>query len=373
MVYDVQWRYRMEVNDSLRLIVLNNCSTLGYKVNESINKTRQTHSSYIVPIRENRFSNGEGKIVIEETVREKDVYILSDVGNHGCTYEMFGNQNVMGPDEHYQDIKRVISAIKGHTSSITVVMPLLYASRQHKRKGRESLDCAVALQELEALGVKAIITFDAHDPNVQNAVPCLPFENFYPTNSILKDFINNETIDFHKLIVVSPDTGAMDRARYYADMLKCDVGMFYKRRDLSKVVNGKNPIVAHEYMGTDVAGKNIIIVDDMIASGDSILEVAKELKNRKAENVYLVATFSLFTNGIKSFEDAYAEGLFNKLYSTNLSYVPEYIKQEPWFKDVDCSIQLANIIDTINKKQSISHLLNGKQEILELLNSKINV
>lgn len=362
----------MEVNDSLRLIVLSNCAKLGESVNENVNKIRGTYDNYIVPIKENRFSNGEGKIVIEETVREKDVYILSDVGNYGCSYEMFGYKNIMGPDEHYQDIKRVISAIKGHASSITVVMPLLYASRQHKRKGRESLDCAVALQELEALGVKSIITFDAHDPNVQNAVPCLPFENFYPTNAILNDFIETEKIDFRKLIVVSPDTGAMDRARYYADMLKCDVGMFYKRRDLSKVVNGKNPIVAHEYMGTDVTGKNIIVVDDMIASGDSMLEVASELKKRHAESVYLVATFALLTSGIKHFEQAYNDGLFNKLYSTNLSYVPENTKAQPWFKEVDCSIQLANIIDTLNKKQSITHLLNGKEKILELLNKKNN-
>ena len=360
----------MEVNDSLRLIVLSNCDNLGKKVNDNINKIRGTYDNYIVPISENRFSNGEGKIVIKETVRQKDVYILSDTGNYGCTYEMYGYKNIMGPDEHFQDIKRVISAIKGHASSISVVMPLLYASRQHKRKGRESLDCAVALQELEALGVKNIITFDAHDPNVQNAVPCLPFENFYPTNSILKDFINTENIDFHELIVVSPDTGAMDRARYYADMLKCDVGMFYKRRDLSKVINGKNPIVAHEYMGTDVCGKNIIIVDDMIASGDSILEVAREVKAKKAKNVYLVATFSLFTSGVENFEKAYADKIFDKLYSTNLSYVPDDIKKHYWFKEVDCSTQLANIIDTLNKKQSISHLLNGKEEILELLISK---
>jgi ribose-phosphate pyrophosphokinase len=359
----------MEVND-LRLIVLNNCMELGKQVNEHINIMRGTDVSYIVPIDEIRFNNGEGKIIIKETIREKDVYILSDVGNYSCTYEMFGYENHMGPDEHFQDIKRVISAIEGHTSSITVIMPLLYASRQHKRKGRESLDCAIALQELEALGVKEIITFDAHDPNVQNAVPCLPFENFYPTNYILKEIISNEKIDFSELIVISPDTGAMDRARYYADMLQSDVGMFYKRRDLSKIVNGKNPIVAHEYMGTDVAGKNVIVVDDMIASGDSILEVARELKNKKAKNVYLVSTFALFTSGIDNFEKAYKEGVFDRLYSTNLTYTPDLIKQAEWFHLVDCSFQIAEIIDTINKKQSISPLLDGKQEIIDLLKNK---
>lgn len=360
----------MVVNDNLRLIVLNNCKELGNKINEYINIMRGTDTNYIVPTDEVRFNNGEGKILIKETIREKDVYILSDIGNYSCTYKMFDYENHMGPDEHFQDIKRVISAIEGHTSSIKVIMPLLYAARQHKRRGRESLDCAIALQELEALGVKEIITFDAHDPNVQNAVPCLPFENFYPTNYILKEFIDAEKIDFKKLIVVSPDTGAMDRARYYADMLKCDVGMFYKRRDLSKVVNGKNPIVAHEYMGTEVTGKNIIVVDDMISSGDSMLEVARELKQKQAKNVYLVCTFALFTSGTENFEQAYKEGVFDRLYSTNLTYTPDLIKKAKWFHMVDCSIQLAEIIDTINKKQSISPLLDGKQEIIELIKNK---
>lgn len=355
------------LNDSLRLIVFNNCKELGEKVNRHINIMRGTDINYIVSIAETRFNNGEGKVVIKETVREKDVYILSDIGNYSCTYEMFGFKNHMGPDEHFQDIKRVISAMEGHTSSITVITPLLYAARQHKRKGRESLDCAIALQELEALGVKEIITFDAHDPNVQNAVPCLPFENFYPTNYILKDFMKNEKVDLKELIVVSPDTGAMDRTRYYADILKCDVGMFYKRRDLSKVVDGKNPIVAHEYMGTKITDKDVIIVDDMISSGDSMLEVAYKLKRKKAKNVYIITTFALFTNGIDKYEKAYKKGIFKKVYSTNLTYTSNILKQKEWFRIVDCSMQLAEIIDTINKKQSISPLLDTKREIMELL------
>ena len=243
------------VSDSLRLIVFDNCKEFGNLVNEHLNKIRGTNSNYIVPIKECRFSNGEGKIQICETIRSKDLYIISDIGNHSITYNMFGYTNHMGPDDHFQDIKRVISAIKGHAKRINLIMPLLYSSRQHKRDSRESLDCAVALQELQNLGVHSIMTFDAHDPNVQNAVPFMSFENFYPTHTILDDFIDNEDIDLNNILLVSPDAGAMKRNIYYANMLKADVGMFYKRRDLTKVIDGKNPIVAHEYSGRDVARK----------------------------------------------------------------------------------------------------------------------
>jgi ribose-phosphate pyrophosphokinase len=354
-------------DDSLRLIVMNNCSEFGKMVDEKIRKERGVSNSYIVPIVESRFSNGEGKVVIKETIRNKDVYIISDVGNHSCTYEMFGYTTHIGPDEHFQDIKRVISAIRSHASHITVVTPLLYASRQHKRKGRESLDCAVALQELEKLGVDSIITFDAHDPNVQNAIPCSPFENFYPTNVVLSHIIKKEKINFNNTIVVSPDTGAMDRARYYADMLKCNVGMFYKRRDLSRLIDGKNPIIAHEYLGPEIEGKNIIVVDDMIASGGSILEVAEELKKRGAKKVYLIATFSLFTSGIEIFNKAYKEKIFDKIYTTNLSYILDAAKENKWLEIVDCTSYLADIIHTLNRKESISPLLNGKEIVFDLL------
>lgn len=358
-------------SDSLRLIVFNNCKELGFLVNEHLSQIKGTNSNYIVPIKESRFSNGEGKIQISETVRGKDLYILSDVGNHSITYKMFGYSNHMGPDEHFQDIKRVISAIKGHAKKITLIMPLLYSSRQHKRGSRESLDCAIALQELAALGVDSILTFDAHDPNVQNAVPCMAFENFYPTHTILEEFIDSEDIDLNNILVVSPDAGAMKRNIYYANMLKADVGMFYKRRDLTKVVDGKNPIVAHEYSGRDVTGMNIIVVDDMIASGDSILDVAEELKKRGAAKIFLISTFSLFTSGIQKFQDAYDKGIFDKIYSTDLSYVCEDAKYMPWFKQVSCSKYLANIIDTLNCEKSISPLINAKENVLNKLNEKI--
>lgn len=356
-----------DADSTLRLIILDNCKTLGDEVNKNIMKTRKTDKGYIVPIRVTRFNNGEGKVIIDETIRDKDVYIISDVGNHSCTYEMYGYTTHIGPDEHFQDIKRVISAIRNHTRSITVVTPLLYASRQHKRKGRESLDCAVALQELEKLGVNNIITFDVHDPNVQNAIPCSPFENFYPTHTVLTHFIQKEDVDIKNMLVVSPDTGAMDRARYYADMLKCNVGMFYKRRDLSKIVDGKNPIVAHEYLGNDVEGRDVIVVDDMIASGESMIEVAEQLKKRKVNKVYLVATFALFTTGIEKFNKAYEDGLFNKLYTTNLSYIMDSAKQKDWIEVVNCSSYLADIIDCLNNKKSISPLLNGKHKMSKII------
>ena len=355
------------MEDSLRFIVLKSAKELGEKVNQEVNKLRNDEKNYIVSITENRFSNGEGKVVLNETVRDKNVYILGDIGNHSCMYSLFGYENHMGPDEHFQDIKRVISAIKGHASSVSVIMPLLYSSRQHRRKGRESLDCALALQELERLGVNNIITFDVHDPNVQNAVPCMSFENFYPTVSMLSDFIDNEKVDYKNLIVVSPDTGAVDRARYYADMLKTDVGMFHKRRDLSIVKDGHNPIVAHEYLGKDVKDKDIIVVDDMIDSGGSMLEVVSELKDRGARKVYLFSTFALFSKGIKKFQEYYVKGKFDKLYSTNLTYVSDEVKNSPWFYQVNCAPYLAEIVNALDKHKSISGLMNGKQKVLNRL------
>ena len=263
-----------------------------------------------------------------------------------------------------------ISATSGRSEHITLIMPLLYQSRQHKRKGRESLDCAVALQELETLGVDSIVTFDAHDPNVANAIPNLPFENFYPTHTILETLIEQE--DLENLLVVSPDIGAMERSRYYAELLGCDVGVFYKRRDLSKVVNGKNPIIDHIYMGADVQDKTILVVDDMIASGSSMIEVAEELKKRGAHKVYLISTFALFTEGIEIFQEAYQNHLFEKLYSTNLSYVPDTIKKLDWFYEVDCSKFIAKIIDTLHRGISIHTIQNGKQEIFEKIQKKLD-
>jgi ribose-phosphate pyrophosphokinase len=333
-------------------------------------KTNTDCENYILAIENPRFNNGESKVIIKESVRCKDVYILVDIGNYGCTYKMFGHENIYSPDEHFQDLKRAISAIKNTADRVTVIMPLLYASRQHKRKSRESLDCAMALQELQALGIKNIITFDAHDPNVQNAIPNLSFENFYASNVIIETFIKENKINLNKFLVISPDTGAMDRALYYANILGADVGMFYKRRDVSKVVDGKNPVVAHEYMGKDIKGLDVVVVDDMIASGDSILEVSEKLKENGANNIYILSTFALFTQGTDAFEEAYKNNLFNKIYSTNLSYIPDKVKNFEWFGEVDCSKFMATIINTLNSNESISHLLKGNENLISLINEK---
>lgn len=349
--------------DELKLIVLDNIKEMEVKINNHLKMMNNSDNDYIIPITRDRFSNGEGKIKINGTVRDKDIYIISDVGNYNITYNMHGFTHHMSPDEHFQDIKRVISALSGYASKITLIMPLLYESRQHKRKGKESLDCAIALQELEALGVNHIVTFDAHDPNVANAIPNLPFENIYVAHDILDKLIEEENIN--NLLVISPDMGAMERARYYAEMLGCDVGVFYKRRDLSKVVDGKNPIVEHVYLGDNVSGKNIIVVDDMIASGSSMIEVAKDLKNKGANKIYLAASFALLTEGPDVFIKAYEEGLFDKLYSTNLSYVPDLIKNEPWYFNVDCSNRMARIINALHNKESLKPILNDKDDILQ--------
>lgn len=343
--------------DDLKLIVLDNCKEFGQKVDNHLQKIRKNKNSYIVPVKLTRFNNGEAKACITKSIRGKDVYIISDIGNYSCTYKMFDFLNHMSPDDHYQDIKRIILSTMGHAKSVNVVMPLLYEARQHRRKGRESLDCALALQELERLGIKGIITFDVHDPNIQNAIPNLPCDNFFTTNDTLKDFLNNEVIETENLLVISPDMGAMERARYLAEILKVDVGMFYKRRDLSKIIDGKNPVVAHEYLGKNVKDKDIIIVDDMIASGGSMIDVARELKQKKAKKIYCFATYALFTQGYEIFDNAYAKGWIDKIYTSNLSYIPENIKNKEWLHIVDCSLYAAHIIDTLNKDESITDLI----------------
>lgn len=360
----------MMVNGELGIVALSSCRDLGEKVDAHIRARRNEEKSYLITTQDIRFSNGEGKVKIEETVRGKDIYILCDVGNYSIEYEMFGFTNHMGPDEHFQDIKRTISAIRGKARRITVIMPLLYASRQHRRKGRESLDCAMALQELERLGVHEIITFDAHDPNVQNAITLTSFENLYPTYDIVKSFITNEKdleIDKDKMIVISPDTGAMDRAIYYSSVLGVDVGLFYKRRDHSRVVNGKNPIVKHEYMGRDVSGCDVLIVDDMIASGESVLDIALELKKRNAKNVYVAATFAFFTEGTEKFERFYREGIIKRVYSTNLTYIPQTVKDTEWFREVDISFFISLVLNKLNCNKSIAPYLDATRVINELL------
>ena len=354
--------------NNLKLIVLENIKELGEKVNNDLKLIRGEKTNYMITAKNTRFSNGEGKVKIEDTVRDKDIYIISDVGNYDITYNMRGVLHHMGPDEHFGDIKRTILALSGYQEKITLIMPLLYQARQHKRKGRESLDCALALQELERLGVNHIITFDAHDPNVSNAIPNLPFENFYPTNTILEDLLQTE--DLEDILVISPDMGAMERARYFAEMLDTNVGVFYKRRDLTKVVNGKNPIIEHTYMGPTVEGYDALIVDDMIASGSSMLEVGKMLKEKGTRKVYFIATFSLFTEGIEEFVKAYENNYFYKLYTTNLSYIPKEYKDKPWFHTVDCSMNIAQIINALHNKESLTPLLNGKEKILKLRGEK---
>lgn len=361
------------INGELGIIALRSCREFGEKVDAHIRAKRKEEKSYLINTHEIRFSNGEGKVNIEETVRGKDIYILCDVGNYSIEYKMFGFTNHMGPDEHFQDIKRTISAIRGKARRITVIMPLLYASRQHRRKGRESLDCAMALQELERLGVDEILTFDAHDPNVQNAITLTSFENLYPTYDIVKSFITNEQeveIDKNKLIVISPDTGAMDRAIYYSSVLGVDVGLFYKRRDHSRIVNGKNPIVKHEYMGRDVSGCDVLIVDDMIASGESVLDIALELKKRNAKNVYVAATFAFFTEGPEKFQKFYDDGIIKRVYSTNLTYIPQHLKDTEWFREVDTSFFISLILNKLNHNKSIAPYLDATRVITELLSNK---
>ena len=354
--------------NNLKLIVLDNIKKIGGNVNYKLQNLNNTKENYIVNMSQSRFSNGEGKVTINDTVRDKDIYILSDVGNYGETYKMHNFMHHMAPDEHFQDIKRTISALSGSAERITVIMPLLYQSRQDKREGKESLDCAIALQELEHMGVNHIVTFDCHNPNVCNAIPNLPFENFYPTNTILTDLLTKEKIN--DLLVISPDLGATKRARYYAEMLGCDVGIFYKRRDLSKVVNGKNPIVEHTYIGKDVKDKDVIVVDDMIASGSSMLEVGEDLKEKGAKQVFFITTFSLFTEGIDMFDKAYQDNAFDKLYTTNLTYIPEEYQQRKWLHTVDCSMNIAQIINALHNKESLTPLLNGKEKILKLRGEK---
>lgn len=357
------------MSSKIRLVILNSFWERGNEVAYHLKKNHEVidkMDNLVVPIKQPRFSNGEGKVVLDETVRHKEVFIMTDVGNYGCTYQLRGKEHEMTPDEHFADVKRVISAIKGHASSVSVVMPLLYSSRQHKRKGRESLDCAMALQELETLGVNGIVTFDAHDPQVQNAIPNTPFDNFYPTHTILKDFLRRENVDLKNFFVVSPDIGAMDRARYYADLLGCDLGVSYKRRDFSIVIDGKNPVVEHSYLGKDVKDKEVLIVDDMISSGESMIDVAKKMKEMGARKIYLSASFALFTDGIDLFDMAYEKKLFDKLYTTNLTYIPDEYSRK-WLNIVDCMPYLADIIYTLGNGESVQKLQNGKEKILELI------
>jgi ribose-phosphate pyrophosphokinase len=326
--------------------------------------------SFIIPSECFRFFNGEGKAVIRESVRGDDIYIIADVGNYNCKYKMFGMDCPMSPDDHFQDLKRIIAAINGRARRIAVIMPWLYEGRQHRRQSRESLDCAVGLQELERLGVTQIYTFDAHDPRVQNAIPLTGFNNLYPTYQIIRALVENEPdleIDRSRMLVVSPDEGGMGRSIYYASNLGLDVSMFYKRRDYTRVVKGKNPIIQHEYLGENVEGRDVLIVDDILASGESVLDLVKELKRRKARRVYIAVTFALFTEGIQSFQESYEAGLVNRLFATNLTYQSPEMLATPWFVSVDVSEFIAYLIDLLNHDHSITALFDSTQKIGELL------
>ncbi len=374
----------------LGIIALNSCTTLGERVDSYLSRWRTARNnvekstiafngyekdSYLVKSACPRFGSGEAKGELLESVRGKDLYLLVDVTNYNITYNLYGQECPMSPDDHYADLKRIIAACGGKARKITVIMPFLYESRQHKRSSRESLDCALCLQELVSLGVDNIITFDAHDPRVQNAIPLHGFENIRPTYQFLKALLlttHDLELDKDHLMVISPDEGAMNRAIYFANILGVDVGMFYKRRDYSTVVNGRNPIVAHEFLGDSVEGKDVIIMDDMIASGESMIDVAKQLKARKAKRVFCVCTFGLFTSGLGVFDKAKADGIIEKVITTNLTYQSPELLSRDWHITADMSKYIALLIDHLNHDASISDILDPTDRIQDRVNEYRN-
>ncbi len=370
---------------TLGMIALEGCLPLGKQIDQYLVKWRTEREnehknslafsgyqrpSYLIGAKVPRFGSGEAKGMILESVRGCDLYLLVDVANYSLTYSLCGHENHMSPDDHYQDLKRIIAAVGGKARRITVIMPFLYESRQHKRTARESLDCALALQELVHMGVDNIITFDAHDPRVQNAIPLHGFETVQPAYQFIKGLlrhVNDLQIDSGHMMVISPDEGGMSRAIYIANVLGLDMGMFYKRRDYTRVVNGRNPIVAHEFLGSSVEGKDMIIIDDMISSGESVLEVAAALKERKAKNIFVFATFGLFTNGLDKFDQAAKAGTITKVLTTNLIYQTPELLERDWYINCDMSKYIAYIIDTLNHDSSISDLLNPNERIQNIV------
>ncbi len=366
---------------TLGIIPLEGCKALGKMVDDYLVKWRTVRESehkeslafagyqrdsYILQAKVPRFGSGEAKGIILESVRGTDLYLLVDVANYSLTYSLCGHQNHMSPDDHYQDLKRIIAAVGGKARRITVIMPFLYESRQHKRTTRESLDCALALQEMVHMGVDNIITFDAHDPRVQNAIPLNGFETVQPTYQFIKGLLKSVPdlqIDSGHMMVISPDEGGMSRAIYMANVLGLDMGMFYKRRDYTRIVNGRNPIVAHEFLGSSVEGKDMVIIDDMISSGESVLEVATALKERKARKIFICATFGLFTNGLERFDKAYENKMIDKVLTTNLIYQTPDLLDREWYVNCDLSKYIAYLIDTLNHDASISDLLDPNERI----------
>ena len=366
---------------TLGIVPLKSCSKMGEKVDDYLVQWREQREhenqsnlafsgykrdSYVVSASTPRFGSGEGKGVLNDSIRGYDLYIMVDVCNYSIEYSLCGTTNHMSPDDHYADLKRVIAAAGGKARRINVIMPFLYESRQHKRSGRESLDCALMLQELTAMGVENIITYDAHDPRVHNSIPLKGFESVSCTYQFIKYLllgVDDLHIDSEHMMVISPDEGGMGRAVYFANVLGLDMGMFYKRRDYTKIVNGRNPIVAHEFLGTNVEGKDVIIIDDMISSGESMIDVASELKKRGASRVFCATTFGLFTNGFDKFDEAYEKGIIDKILTTNLVYQPDELLSKPWYINVDMSKYMALLIDTLNHDSSISDLLNPVDRI----------
>jgi len=375
---------------TLGIIPLESCKELGAKVNNYLVNWRQDRDaehydhitlagyksdSCIVKVAVPRFGSGEAKGSILQSVRGLDIFLIVDVTNYSLTYSLCGQTNHMSPDDHYSDLKRIIAAIEGKAKRITVIMPFLYESRQHKRSSRESLDCAIALQELINMGVDNIITFDAHDPRVQNAIPLHGFETVQPAYQFIKNILKNVKdiqIDNDHLMIISPDEGGTNRAVYMAGVLGVDMGMFYKRRDYSMIVDGRNPIVAHEFLGSSVEGKDVIIVDDMISSGESMIDVATELKKRKAKRIFVVATFGLFTNGLEKFDEAVEKGIIYRVVTTNLTYQTPELLSRPYYINCDMSKYIAYIIDTLNHDCSISGLLDPYERIHKVVNKYNN-
>ncbi len=370
----------------LGLIAMPGCEELGQKVNSWLMKWYEQQDAledtplfslmgynrqdFLIEAHCPRFGTGEGKGMIKSSVRGYDIYILCDIGAYNVEYKMYGRSVPMSPDDHYQDLKRIIAAIGGRAKRISVIMPMLYEGRQHRRTSRESLDCALALQELQHMGVSNIITFDAHDPRVQNAIPLIGFDSVKPSYQILKALFRKECdlqIDREHMMIVSPDEGAIDRNIFYSSVLGIDMGLFYKRRDYTTIVNGRNPIIAHEYLGDDVEGKDVFVSDDILSSGESVLDLAHELKKRKANRIFAAATFALFTNGLDAFQKAYEEGTISRIISTNLTYRMPELKDKPWFIEADMSKYIAYIVASLNHDRSLSGLLNPYDRIKALI------
>ncbi len=356
----------------LSVIAMNGCEQFGSQVDYYLKEWRGkgADETFFVKHQCPRFSSGEAKGLIGESLRGHDLYIICDVFNHGVTYQMYGQTVPMSPDDHYADLKRIIAAAGGKARRVSVIMPMLYEGRQHKRTGRESLDCALMLQELEAMGVTNVITFDAHDSRIQNAVPLCGFDDVRPTYQMIKALVRNVpdiVVDKDSLAIISPDEGAIGRCMYYSSVLGINVGMFYKRRDYTRVVNGRNPIEAHEYLGGDLTGKDVIIVDDIISSGDSLIDVAMQLKQKGVKRIFAFVTFGLFTDGLEKFNRAYNEGLFDKIFTTNLVYRTPELLSMPWYVEVNMCKYVSYIIDTLNHDSTISNLLDPVRRIHNLI------